>query len=34
MFLKGGEVHVSCDVLATEVIEDLLPRGVLPRGEK
>jgi hypothetical protein len=30
MFLKGGEVHVCCDVLATEVIEDLLPRGVLP----
>jgi hypothetical protein len=31
MFLKGGEVRVSCDVLATEVIEDLLLRGVLPR---
>jgi hypothetical protein len=28
MFLKGGEVHVSCDVLATEVIEDLVERGV------
>ena len=34
MFLKGGEVHVSCDVLATEVIEDLLPRGVLPPGRE
>jgi len=32
MFLKGGEVHVSCDVLATEVIEDLLPRGVFAPG--
>jgi hypothetical protein len=34
MFLNGGEVHVSCDVLATEVIEDLVERGVLPPGEK
>ena len=32
MFLKGGEIHVSCDVLATEVIEDLLPRGVFAPG--
>jgi len=34
MFLKGGEVRVSCDVLATEVIEDLLERGVLPPGRE
>jgi hypothetical protein len=34
MFLKGGEVRVDCDVLATEVIEDLLLRGVLPRGRE
>jgi hypothetical protein len=34
MFLKGGEVDVSCDVLATEVIEDLLPPGVFAPGER
>lgn len=33
MFRKGGEVDVSCDVLATEVIEDLLLRGVAPGRE-
>ena len=34
MFLKGGEAHVSCDVPASEGIEDLVERGVLPPGRE